>query len=593
MAALSVAEVLPGATLGLTSGLNDLLVLDIGGRQVLYALGRVDGILHEIEIGTDGSLTPVSSLPLSGEFLVGSEPLLGAFETAGGVRHLALAGVAEANGQSVILSSTGAIGAQVPLSGLGSLIAPLGLASSTIAGGRAGGGLDLFTDAGSGFAWVSGLDDRADRYLADVSSSVSFQTGTFEVIVTSSALERGINLASVSAGTLTQMGAIGATDGLPINTPSDLGVLQRLDETLIVVSASGSSSLSVVDVGADGDMSIADHILDGEVTYFQLAGTIGTATYGDFAFVAVGGGEGGISLFTILPGGRLVHLDSFADDASTTLHRPSSIELLVKGSMLHLFVSSFWEPGLTRLSYDLAGLGAVLIADAMGGGQAGTVGADQIIGSDLSEVLIGGEGNDTISDGVGEDTLWGDAGADLFVLAADEQLDTLQDFERDVDQLDLSSWDFLYDVSQLTWSSTSDGAVISFGDEVIRIHTSDGLPLNEGDLSNADILYVDRPPLLAIDRHLVGGVGDDTLAGGAGADTIQGAAGNDALTGQGGDDIILGGAGLDTLDGGAGADTLHGQSEADTLVGGHGDDLIEGGGGGDLIYGDDYDWAGA
>ena len=595
MAVLSVAQVLPGATLGLTSGLNDLLVLEVGGRRVLHTLGRVDGVLHEIEVASDGSLTSVASLSLTGSFLVGSEPLLGTFETAGGSHQLTIAGLSEADGQSVMLSGTGAIGAQTPLPGLGPFTAPLNLdlPSPTIANGRSGGGLDLFTDSGIGLAWSSGLDDQADRYLADVSGSVSFQTGTFNFVATTSALEHGVNLASASAGVLTQMGAIGAADGLPINTPSDLGVVQRLDETLLVISASGTSSLSVVDVDATGDMDIADHILDGEVTYFQSAGTLGTTTYGDFAFVAAGGGEGGVSLFTILPGGRLVHLDSFADDASITLYRPSAIELLVSGTVLQLYVSSFWEPGLTRLSYDLAGLGAVLIAEATGAGQAGTAGADQIIGSNVSEVLLGAEGDDTISDGAGEDTLWGDAGADLFVMAADGQQDTVQDFERNVDQLDLSGWDFLYDVSQLSWSPTTDGAAISFANETLRIFTSDSLPLNYGELSNEDILNVDRPPLLPIDRLLVGGGGDDTLGGGAGSDTIQGAAGHDVLTGQSGDDLIQGGAGLDTLDGGAGADTIQGQSEADTLVGGLGDDLIEGGDGGDLIYGDDFDWSGA
>ena len=228
-----------------------------------------------------------------------------------------------------------------------------------------------------------------------------------------------------------------------------------------------------------------------------------------------------------------------------------------------------------------------------GAGLNGTAGADQLMGSDVAEVLLGGEGDDTISDGAGEDTLWGDAGADLFVMAADGQLDIVEDFERGVDKLDLSGWDFLYDVSQLQWSPASGGAIISFGDESLRIYTSDGLPLNNGDLTNEDILNVDRPPLLAVNQVLTGGSEADTLNGGFGDDTIQGAAGDDVLTGQEGDDSILGGAGSDTLDGGSGADTLEGQSEDDTIVGGLGDDVIDGGAGGDLIYGDEFDWAGA
>lgn len=594
MAVLSVEQVLSGTTLGLTSGLSDLLILEFSGRTVIYALGRVDGVLHEIELASDGSLMPVASLALAGDFAAGSEPLLGAIEVSGGESRLAIAGLSEPDGQSVTLSLTGAIGSQSSVTGLGQLTDPVGvdLASPAVISGRSGGGLDLFVDSGNGFAWSAGLDDTADRYLADLSGSTGFRVGGVDYIATASALEDGVNIVSVSIGSVSQTGALGAAEGLPINTPSDLDVVQRLDESWLVVSASGTSSISVLGVDSDGGASIADHVLDGEANFFQAASVVGVATYGDFAFVAIGGGEGGISLFTILPGGRLIHLNSFADDTATTLYRPSSIELLVSGSSLQIYVSSYWEPGLTRLSYDLSGLGAVLVADVQSTELTGTMGFDQIMGSDVSEVLSGAEGADTISDGAGEDTLSGNVGADLFVFAADGQADTILDFERGEDKLDLSGWDFLYDVSQIQWSPTTDGAVLIFGDEMIVVHASDGLTLNSGELTNEDILNVDRPPLLAINQTLVGGNGSDTLNGGYGDDTVQGAAGDDILVGKGGSDHVEGGAGYDTLDGGGDADTLKGQSEDDVIVGGAGNDLIEGGDGGDLIYGDEFDWAG-
>ena len=182
MAGLSVEQVLSGGALGLTSGLSDLLILDIGGRRVLYALGRVDGVLHEIEVGSDGTLTPVSTVSLTGSFAAGSEPFLSAFETSGGGTELAIAGLAESDGQKVALSGTGALGAQGSLTGLGQLIAPMGLdlAQPGLISGRTGGGLDLFVDGGGGFAWNAGLDDTGDRYLADVSGSVGFQIGSEE-----------------------------------------------------------------------------------------------------------------------------------------------------------------------------------------------------------------------------------------------------------------------------------------------------------------------------------------------------------------------------------------------------------------------------
>ena len=70
MPQLTVSQVLSGADLGLT----DLLVLEIGGRTVLYALSRTDGALAEVTVGADGALTPVGTLALSGGFSVGSIP---------------------------------------------------------------------------------------------------------------------------------------------------------------------------------------------------------------------------------------------------------------------------------------------------------------------------------------------------------------------------------------------------------------------------------------------------------------------------------------------------------------------------------------
>ena len=204
----------------------------------------------------------------------------------------------------------------------------------------------------------------------------------------------------------------------------------------------------------------------------------------------------------------------------------------------------------------------------------------------------GGEGDDILFDNAGEDTLIGGAGADLFVFHSDGQADVVQDFQRGVDRLDLSSFDFLYDISQLDFSSQPDGALLIHGDEELRIYTADGAPLTTADLTNADILNVDRPPFLPIAQELIGNVGADTLNGAQGDDVIEGGAGDDRLAGQGGNDLIWGGDDDDWVDGGAGGDTIDGGEGHDTLIGGSGGDLIDGGAGNDLIYADEFDWSG-
>lgn len=596
MAVLTVEQDLSLNSLGLTSGLTDLLVLEFGGRRILYALSRSENLLIELEVATDGALSIVNSVALTGTFAAGSEPLLGHVTFADGGSQLALAGLPEADGQSVGLSADGTLGTQTVLPGVGSVVAPMGInlsgTAAMITGGQ-GGGLTLFTDAGSGFSWTAALADTAGSYLADVTAMVTFTLGAQTFVGTESTIESGVNLARVTNSGLTQAGALGAAEFLPVGAPADMVVVQRFGETHLVLASSGTSSLSTITVGSGGVLSLADHILDSEATAIGGVRALDAARYGSVVYVAAAGDEGGISLFTMLPGGRLVHLDTVPDDNVLSLERMTSVEIAISGSALQIYGNSFWAPDVSRLSYDLSMQGTVAFADGQGGGAIGTTLDDQVIGSDVAEALSGGAGNDILIDGAGIDTLTGGLGEDLFVMAADGLLDVITDFEPGTDKLDLSAFDFLYDVSQLTLTSETDGATLTHGPETIRIITMDGAPLTLGDLTNDDILNVDRPPFLAAAQELIGGAGPDTLIGGQGADTILGGAGDDSLSASGGNDSIEGGDGADQIDGGSGDDTLLGQSGADTIVGASGSDLIFGDAGDDVIYGDDFDWSGA
>ena len=353
---------------------------------------------------------------------------------------------------------------------------------------------------------------------------------------------------------------------------------------MAIVGASGTSSLSTLLIDDNGDPRLADHVLDDAGTRFQGVASVDAITVGDFVFATAGGTDGGLSLFTVLPGGRLVHLDSIADDNSTTLYRISSVTMTLSPGAIEILAASALEPGLTRLSYDISALGAVFVGS---GSLIGTGLDDQLIGLDTSDILDGGAGEDIIYDGQGADTMTGGFGADLFIFAQDGVVDAVLDFERGVDRLDLSGFDFLYDVSQLTITPTADGATIVFASETIQITTSDAAPVTAGELTNADILNVDRPPVLNVHQEITGGAGPDTLNGGPGDDTIDGAGGNDNLAGNAGSDSLTGGDGHDYIDGGSGDDTIDGGTGLDSIEGGSGDDFIDGGHGGDLIYGDE------
>ena len=171
MSSLAVDQVLSGTSLGLVSGFGDLLVLEIGGRRVVYALSRSENQLVELSMAANGILSLAGTMAVSGIFGPGSEPVLGVLPMPGGGQRLTFAGIEPTDGQSVTLTSNGSLGTQASLAGAGVLVAPVGAtlgSTPALVTGRAGaGGLDLLANSGSGFVWQAGLDDTTDRYLAD------------------------------------------------------------------------------------------------------------------------------------------------------------------------------------------------------------------------------------------------------------------------------------------------------------------------------------------------------------------------------------------------------------------------------------------
>ncbi|WP_162617210.1 S8 family serine peptidase [Litorivita pollutaquae] len=103
----------------------------------------------------------------------------------------------------------------------------------------------------------------------------------------------------------------------------------------------------------------------------------------------------------------------------------------------------------------------------------------------------------------------------------------------------------------------------------------------------------------ALENHILGMRGNDSLEGGAGRDTLEGGAGDDVIDGGTWADTIRAGAGTDTVYGGMGKDTIwldegndvffddvqEGVQGADTVYAGDGNDSLYGGGGDDYLAG--------
>lgn len=207
----------------------------------------------------------------------------------------------------------------------------------------------------------------------------------------------------------------------------------------------------------------------------------------------------------------------------------------------------------------------------------GGAGNDLIYGDNHNDTLYGAEGDDTLVGGQGEDRLFGGTGSDHFVIVQEPwQYDTVEDFTRGQDKIDLSNMHYILSMDDLAFSNENGFVVISYSyaQYAFRVNGQTASQFTASDF----IFYT--PAAIegtANGDSLVGTAEQDSIYGYAGNDTIQAGDGNDTVYGGEGNDSIQGEGGANKLYGDAGNDSLYGSYLNDTLVGGDGDDVLNGG----------------
>ena len=472
--------------------------------------------------------------------------------------------------------------------------------------------------------------DQDDSYMRGVAAMSTVELDGTTYLIAAGANDNGVAALRVeSDGKLTPVSALGYDEFLPVYTVTNVQAVQTHGKTYILVTASDTSSLSVLELAADGTLSAVDQVMDERGTRFQGATTLETFAHGDHTYVLVSGQDDGISLFTLLPNGRVVHVASIADSNDASLSNITNIEVVPTGDVFQIFVTSSFEHGVTQITLDLGAPG--IIAEDVTS-VTGDFRDDVFVAADGGASIDARWGDDILVDGDGFDTLTGGGGSDLFILGADGQEDVITDFDIGEDRLDLSAWGYLRDISQITVTSTSNGAVLSFNGNSVRLISDNGKSLSAAQFSTATILdatHVDLSyvgtPFLFPDEEPSGSGGDDEITGGDGDQVISAGAGDDILEGGEGADELRGGNGFDVAtyeNAGAGvaaslsdaqdntgqaegdtyisiegligtifADDLTGDDTANMIDGRESGDVIRALGGDDSIYGDvGFDW---
>lgn len=454
-------------------------------------------------------------------------------------------------------------------------------------------GFEVYAASGTRLTQTDSEEDRSITYGHGVVEMVTISHGGSDYLVTAAqGVTTGrwdMSQSGVSSYQITGTNevrardSIGAEDGTGLLIPTDMTVATvGTQQYVIVASASDNTgTISVLQVGAGGSLRTVDQVSDTLDTRFGAAQAVDSIEVAGRSYVAAGGGDDGISLFAVAPGGVLIHLDAFADTQQSGLDGITDIALAHTDGHLHIIASSQADAGVTHLSVDLSTVG---LTQHTGRADVHSARDDLLSGLSTNDTLDGGAGNDTLIDGAGRDQLTGGAGADLFVLVDDDTRDTISDFDVRYDTIDLTGWAYFKDAGALDMQAINGGVRITWHDEQLDVmHTGPGR-LDIEDLRAALL----EGPTRIFDAPTVNATGDggaNTLRGEWAADFLSGGGGDDQLYGEGGSDRLRGGSGNDTLFGGDGGDQIFGENGNDLAMGGQGGDLIAGNAGNDTLNG--------
>lgn len=592
-----------GNETGYLTGVGGMAIIDVNGSPVLWTASQGGDGLRALS--TTSGLTSLDQRILDGNAFSGGLPQIAILEQ-GGQRYGLVTGASDTGLSVFRVASDGRIGAKITVSASGGIPNEIARAELLVSDGKTyfftlekGQGLPAVYEVGgveNGSLSLSRLSSGAAGPANTVQAFDVAEIGGKIILFAGSTDDPPVSSYQLNAnGGWTKVQSEAAADGPGVNDPTVLEFLQVGGETFAVVAAAATNSLTLYRVESDGSFTLTDHVLDSLNTRFETPSSLDVHEINGRVFAVAAGGDQGIALFEILPGGTILHLSSVEDTATIALTGVTAVTLYEAGGNLQILVAGDGYQGITQLEVATDQFTAPQIGTASSNTLNGTGGHDLLLGAGGDDFLDGGAGNDILVDGDGADRLKGGEGADIFVFGADGSKDTVLDFNADVDRLDLGHMPFLRNLDQLEITSTSYGARISFDGHVIDLNSPNG-SLTAAQVKAAVILDTSRylpvwlegydiEPDQPFIEPVLGTNGADALKGSQVDDEVFGMAGDDSLSGFGGDDLIYGNHGSDRIFGNAGHDRLFGDTGHDYIDGGHGDDTIEGGENDDTVNG--------
>lgn len=455
------------------------------------ALGGIAGLT--VQDGATAMLAGAWAIPARGaSFLLADlgwidvmgQPRLTVTDTGGAmggtrVESFAIAPTGTLSGAVALTELGGAAVSQVAI--LTSVMAPGGGTDSLlVAGAGAQPGLDLIRLGPTGSATlVQQVADTAKTALSDSADLITLRSGASRFVINAAQGDGGLSSFAVDAdGQLHLTDTIGVKEGLWLSGLAALAGVSAHGTDYVVAAATLSSSLSLVRVNPLGVMFVADHRVDDLTTRFHRPVDVAAFDIGARGFVVAGGADDGISLFAIMPDGRLLQHQTLAQGAGQVLGNVTALAAVTLATEVQVVVAGSGSGGISQFALPIA-----TIADPL----RGTDAADVLTGGPVDDLIWAGAGNDTLKGGDGADILAGSAGADrltggegadIFVFDAGPDRDQIQDFQAGLDTIDLSRWGMIYSPADLLIQTRANGADVSWSGNSLRILSVDDSPLD-------------------------------------------------------------------------------------------------------------------
>jgi hypothetical protein len=102
-------------------------------------------------------------------------------------------------------------------------------------------------------------------------------------------------------------------DGLFVDTPTQIETVQVGGQSFAILGSTGSNSVSVVTISANGQMGVTEQVNDTVETRFGNLAVLEVLETPEGVFVLAGGTDNGLTLMTLAAQGRLIHLASIGN----------------------------------------------------------------------------------------------------------------------------------------------------------------------------------------------------------------------------------------------------------------------------------------